>query len=191
MSSYFKLFRLSDTLMFCGINAIPTAAFVYACLNGLTQQTQAFALMLVVTFCFWAAYIAFLINRKIYLNTITFITKDNIGIITNGFNVTQNAVEPLIAETIAKWNTACKFDKAAEALDGIVVEFKTYPVTPENRNFGTLAGYLIGAKAVVGYKDDLKTTAFQHELGHAIDHLYTGVWDNDACHAFMRLNGLL
>lgn len=190
MSTYFKLFRLSDALLFVGTNAIPTGAFIYACLHSLSSQPQAFALMLVVTVCFWAGYVAFLLNRRAYLNTFSYVTKDTVAIITNGFDVKQADIEALTADSIVKWNAACQFDRAANGVEGLVVEWKTFPVTPENRNFGTLAGYLIGAKAVVGYKSDLKITAFQHELGHAIYKEYTGEWNNDACHAFMKLHNL-
>jgi hypothetical protein len=191
MSNYFKLIQPMPTLIFAGVLSVPTGAFIYACLHGLAAQHQGFALMLVVTLAFWAGYVAFLVNRKIYLNTITYVTKDDVGIITNGFNVKQSDIEALTAETIAKWNAACKFTGSAAGVDGIVVEFKNPPVSPDFANYGNLAGYLIGGKAVVGYKDDLKTTAFQHELGHAIYHEWTGTWDLDACHKFMGANGLL
>ena len=191
MSQYFKLIRFPETLIFLGVLSIPTFAFIYACLNGLIAQPQAFALMLVVTSAFWLGYAGFLAIRKSYLNKLTFVTKDTLGIISNGFDIKQSDIEALTAETIAKWNIACKFDRAVKGIEGIVVEFKSFPVTPDNRNFGSLAGYLIGGKAVVGYKSDLKTTAFQHELGHAIHKEFTGVWDNEACHKFMAANNLL
>lgn len=191
MSQYFKLFRLPETLIFLAVLSLPTGAFIYACLNGLSAEPQAFALMLVVTITFWLCYVGFLISRKIYLNKITFVTKDGLGIINNGFDVIQEDVEGLTAETILRWNDACKFNRSASAMEGLVIEFKSFPVNPDNRNFGSLAGYLVGGKAVVGYKTDLKTTAFQHELGHAIHHEFTGIWDNEACHNFMKLNNLL
>jgi hypothetical protein len=191
MSQNFKLFRLFDTAVFVGVNAIPTAAFIYACLHGLTANTQAFALMLIVTACFWAGYVVFLLARKVYLDSISYVTKDNLGIITNGFDVKQADIEALTADTITKWNSACNFTSSAVAIDGLVIEFKTPPVTPENRNFGSLAGFLSGGKAVVGFKADLKTTAFQHELGHAVHHEFTNAWDNDACHKFMAKFNLL
>src|SRR6266705_3628899 len=102
MSSYFKLFRLKDALLFYGANTMPTAAFIYACLNGLSQNGQAFALMLTITICFWLGYLGFILNRKHYLSQITYVTKQDVAINTNGFDIKQTEVEALIDDSIIK-----------------------------------------------------------------------------------------
>ena len=187
--SDFKLFRPLDTVSFVGINSIPTAALVYACSHGLAANPQALALMIVVTACFWGIYVAFLIARRAFLKRITFITKHNIAVIANGFDVKQSDVEAKTDDVIARWNKACNWTKSAECLDGMWIEFRQFPVVVHSV-IGPLAGFLIGNNAVIGYRVDLDQTAMTHEEGHAIHEVFYGKPDNDACHKFMADHNL-
>ena len=189
MVQSFKLFRWIDFVTFGIIEGFVTSVYVYALLNGLYAQTSGFWGLTIVTACFWAIYGYTLILRKQYLSKITFITKHQIAVIANGFDVKQADVEAETDELIIKWNTACKFDKAADALVGLWVKFDTFPIT-DMANMGTLAGYTVGSSSVIGWKADLKDTAFQHELGHHVHHLFTGYWSNTECHKFMQANNL-
>lgn len=187
MSQNFKLFRLKDLLIIGGASLMPTFALIYAAYYGVSGQPL--AMLITVAACFWALYVLFLVNKQQWLNKITFITKHQIAIMANGFAVKQNDIESLTDDIIDKWNTACKFDRSAKALDGLWVEFKSFPVK-DHEELGNLAGYTVGQNCVIGWKENLKETAYQHELGHEIHHEFTGVWDNDKCHQFMANNNL-
>ena len=188
MSQNFKLFRLKDLLMFGAACSLPTFALIYSILHGLTGQPL--AMLITVTACFWGLYGLFLYNRQRFLNKITFITKHKIAIIANGFTVKQSDIELLTDDSINKWNTACNFDRSAKAVEGLWVEFKPFPIT-DHAKLGNLAGYTVGQNCVIGWKENIAETAFQHELGHEIHHEFTGAWSNDACHKFMSNNQLL
>lgn len=186
MADNFKLFTWIDVASFCGINSIPTFCLIYSlCYNLKGAPLYG---MITVTACFWLVFAAYLFNRQLFLNKITFITKQQVGVMTNGFDVKQADAEAEIGETIAAWDAACKFNKSAEALNGALVSFKTFPVA--DRKTLNLAGFTIGNSCTIGWKTDLKETAFQHELGHIIHHEYTGEYNNDACHQFMAANKL-
>ena len=189
MIQAFKLFRWIDFLTFGIVNGLVTAVYIYALLNGVVAQTSGFIGLTLVTACFWAIYGYTIFLRKQYLSQITFITKHQMAVITNGFKVTQADVEAETDEMIAKWNTACKFEKAADSLVGLWIKFDTYPID-DMTSFGSLAGYTVGTSSVIGWKANLKDTAFQHELGHHIHHEFTGIWSNTACHQFMHDNNL-
>lgn len=187
MQQDFKLFRWLDILTFCGVNSIPTFCLIYSLCYGLSGQPL--FMVSLVTACFWGCYFLFLYNRKKYLNRITFVTKHQIAIIANEFSVKQSDIENLTDEIIQKWNAACNFNKSAESLVGLWVEFRPFPVILHSK-INPLAGYLIGNSSVVGWKEDLKSTAFQHELGHKIHEVYAGYASNDACHKFMTDHSL-
>lgn len=182
MQKDFKTFRWLDLITMGGVNLLPTFCLIYAIYYGISGQPL-FMLSLVAA-CFWGIYGLWLYQRKQYIDKITFITKHQIAVIANGFEVKQSDIESLTDETIQKWNTACNFDRSAKSLEGLWVEFRTFPVDP-HRTFGTLSGFTIGNNSVIGWKADLKTTAFQHEIGHTIHHEFTGEWSNDGCHEFM------
>lgn len=185
----FKLFRVLDTVTFLGVNSIPTIALIYACLHGLASNGQALALMIIVVAAFWGIYGLFLYKRQQFLNKITFITKHQIAVMANGFDVKQADVEAETDEMITKWDAACNFNKSADSLVGLWVSFATFPIE-DRRAIGHLAGFLLGNNCVIGWKSDLKITAFQHELGHCVHHKFTGVWDNSGCHNFMAAHNL-
>ena len=48
----------------------------------------------------------------------------------------------------------------------------------------------IGNNVVIGYKENLIETAYQHELGHVVHKEFTGMASNDKCHEFMTENKL-
>lgn len=186
MAQDLKTFRWIDFAMIGGASSIPTFCLIYAINYGVSGQPL--AMLSVVTASFWGIYALYLYHRKQFINTITFITKQDVGIITNGFDVKQLEVESEIDEAIKNWNIACNFDRSAKALDGALVSFKTFPV--QDRTVLNLAGFTIGNSCTVGYKPDLKQTAFQHELGHILHKEYSGVYDNEACHKFMKDHNL-
>ena len=182
MSQEFKLFRWVHLLVFGTANLIPTFCLIYAIHYGVSGEPL--AMLSVVTGLFWGIYGLFLYQRNKFLNRITYITKHDIAVITNGFNVKQDDVERLTDDTIKAWDAACDFDRSAKSLEGLWVEFKTFPVKLHSK-VGTFAGYTIGNNVVIGYKDNLIETAYQHELGHVIHKEFTGMWNNDKCHEFM------
>src|ERR1700748_1707569 len=144
--------------------------------------------MILVTACFWLVFGAYLLTRKLFLNKITFITKQQVGVMTNGFDVKQADAEAEIDETIKNWDAACNFNKSSDAVNGAIVSFKSFPV--EDAEAVKLAGFTVGYSCCVGWKADLKETAFQHELGHIIHVVYYGSANNDVCHQFMKEHDL-
>jgi hypothetical protein len=186
MNNNFKLCTLLDLVTFGGVNMVPTFCLIYS----LCYKLRGAPLygMIATTACFWLVFGAYLLARKLFLNKITFITKQQVGVITNDFAVKQADAEAEIDQTIAAWDVACKFNKSAETLDGAMVEFQTFPVA--DAQGVKLAGFTIGNSCCVGWKTDLKETAFQHELGHIIHIEYYGSANNDACHLFMKQNNL-
>lgn len=186
MNKNFQLCTWLDLASFGGVSALPTFALIYS----LCYKLRGGPLygMIATTACFWLVFGAYLLARKLFLNKITFITKQQVGVMTNGFDVKQADAESEIDETIAAWDAACKFNKSAGALEGAMVSFKTDPVA--DAQGVKLAGFTIGNSCCVGWKADLKETAFQHELGHIIHIVYYGSANNDEAHKFMAANKL-
>lgn len=183
----FKLIRWLDLVTFGGACFFSTLCLICFIINKVSGD--ALNIMLITTICFYGVYGVFLYARQKFLNKITFITKHQIAVIANTFKVDQTEFEAETDEMITKWNAACNFDKSAGALVGLWVEFQQFPLTLSGNN-EELAGYLKGNNAVVGWKPDLKTTALQHEMGHAIHAVYYGSLNNDVAHKFMTDNKL-
>jgi len=186
MSVDFKLIRPLEIAM-SSVALMPTAMLIYGLAYNISGEPL--ILMSVVTGLFWAIILLNIFLRYSFLKKITFITKHDMAIVSNGFAVKKEDVEKLTDETIAKWNTAMGVNKAAQSLAGLWIEFRTFPVS-HARVMGPLAGYLIGSNAVVGFKENLKETAMTHEQGHKIHEGFIGHPDNDKCHQFMQEHNL-
>jgi hypothetical protein len=186
----FSAFRLSDLLTFGAFGALLTvlAGIVYA--NGVTGEPL--ALMIFIAVIAWAIYGLVVYGRYKLTRRITYITKQKVAVITNGFSAKKEDVESIIDKVIADWNAAIGWSGSAKALEGFFVEFRAYPVKMHSRpNAGLFAGFTTGNGSVVGYKDDLSTTALFHELGHKVHWQWTGEANNDECHKFMAEHNLV
>ena len=184
----FKLFRTIDLLSFGALALVPTGSLIYMLTYGV--HGLPITLMTVVTLAFFIIFALFMYHRSVLIRKITFVAKQEVAIIANEFTVDKTEIEALIEETIARWDAACGKNISRDAIKGLWVEFKPYPVTQDSIT-KKLAGYLVGSSAVVGWKPILKNTAFQHEVGHLIHFALTGGWDNDGCHEFMKAHNLL
>ena len=124
-----------------------------------------------------------------WLRKIAFITKHGIAVIPNEFSVSKEKFEEIVDETISKWDQATNWYGAERSLKEFCVIFKAYPIKLDSK-LGNLAGYVIGANAVVAYNEDLHKTALAHELGHRIHVAWVGYPDQAESHAFMQENNL-
>ena len=173
---------------------ISTVITMYGYFNGL--RGEPLALLIVLSIVFASVFLAFVAYRWKFVSTITYTTKHNLHVITNGFPALKDDVENVTTSTINSWNFALskinypkKYQTMCEnAINDLFVVFKEFPI--KHDRLGKLAGFAMGDAVVVGYKEDLDNTALAHELGHFIFKKYSGIFDNETCHAFMKTHGL-
>lgn len=183
----FNLFRWKDFFIFGGIALAVSALTIYALIYGIALDES---LMLIATsIVFWGMYGAVLLLRNNYLNKITFFTTQNIAVIANDFNVEFLDVQIVVNDTLNAWSKAIPGFNCEDAVNGMIIIFKKYPVKMHARA-GNLAGYLIGDTAVVGYKENIDATALAHEIGHRIFNEWVGYAAPESCHDFMKKHDL-
>jgi hypothetical protein len=185
-----KVFRWIDALTFGLAALLANAIFVYFLFNAENQTGQGTALLIVTGLLFWLPYVMLLISRAKWIKNISYITKHGLPVVTNGFPVKKEDVERITDETIAAWDKAIPWNQSATAIQTLFIEFKPFPITEEGNTTRKFAGLLKNSWALVGYKDNLDQTALAHELGHEIHHAWTGYYDNDGCHQYMKDHNL-
>jgi hypothetical protein len=183
----FGLFRLKDMAPTAGIALITSSLTIYAYSNGTTGAPL--VMLIFVSLLFWLGLGVLVFLRKQYLNKISFISKHNLAIVSNGFPVKKDDVEAVIDSTIKGWYAASGWSGCADAIIGLWVFFDKYPV-PHNFSQRNIAGYIAGDVITVGYLENMTKTALMHELGHKIHTAWTGVDDEVAAHKFMNAHNL-
>ena len=190
-----NLFRWKDFLTFGLLGLASTIASIYVTTNLSTEtpnRAEAIGLMWVVTVLFWLGYIAILVMRNKFLNSITFTTAHNIYVIAGDFKVNKSDIEKETSETIIKWKTATNwYGCERSARQGLYLFIKPYPVQA-HASLGKVAGYTVGKHMIIGYKPEehISKTAYAHELGHVIHREWTGEINEKAAHDFMKNNKL-
>lgn len=180
-----KVFRLYDFLTFGMVGVLADGIMAYFLVNGLNLDAQKIALMIVVGLAFWVPYVVLLLGRLKFTKSISYVTRQGLPVVTNGFDAKQADVEAEIDRTIKLWDAATGKKIAAEAIQTLFIEFKHFPVYEEGNMARKFAGLLKNKWALVGYKPDLQKTALAHELGHEIHYKLVGYYDNEECHKYM------
>jgi len=189
------LFTLKHFLLFGLLSIASTILTIYFQINvqaNTVNGTEGLALMWVITSLFWGVYAALLIKRWLFIKTITFTTRHNMHVITNGFDVDQSEVEKITDETATLWENATKWKGCSKAVrKELFLVCKPYPVQ-HLAKLDKVAGYTVGTNMIVGFKKDqpVADTAFAHELGHIIYYAKFKSWSEADSHAYMRRNKL-
>jgi hypothetical protein len=168
------------------LGPISTAISIWVATKDVDLQAK--LMMFTVSILMWFAYGITLYKRNNYLSKIDYITSDGVAVFTNGFIAPKIAVEGIIKTTLSQWEFATGWPGVKDSIKGSVLEFKEYPIVKGELKY---AGLTIGNDMMVGFKPNLKTTALSHELGHIIHAAWSGIADNEACHAFMEKYKLL
>lgn len=185
-----KVFRWSDALTFGLLGLLADLILGYFLFNAENLTTSAGTLLCVLGLMFWIPYVMVLLARIKWVKKISFVTKHGLPVVTNDFPVKKEDVERITDETIEAWNTTVHWNKSAEAIQTLFIEFRSFPIVEKNNVNRKFAGLLKNKWAIVGFKDDLNKTALSHELGHEIHYAWSGGYNNDACHDFMRAHKL-
>lgn len=122
----------------------------------------------------------------------SFITKHNLYVATNGYNVSQEDVEKITENTILEWQAALNWIGTRHALEKYpsVVFFCEKPFTCDCLT-GKLNGLYIDRALIIGYDHVLERTSLRHEIGHLLHASYFGNEVNaEKSHKFMLDYGL-
>lgn len=187
------LIKPLDLVTFGAPALIASGLTIYSYTQGVSGEPL--ALLIAMSVVFVAIYVALVVWRYKFISRISFTTKHGLHIIGNGFPVTKEKIEALTEHTLRSWDgvlypLTCQdwLKLGGKAINELIVSFEEFPI--QHSTMGKLAGFAVGDNVVVGFKDPLDSTAFEHELGHYIYKKYTGTFENENCHAFMKENGL-
>lgn len=185
-----KVFTLKGFLSFGLLPLIIDAIFIYFLFSAVNLTVSSAVLLIVVGLFFWLPYVSILLTRREWMKNISFVTRQGLPVIIHDFAVKKEDVEAVIDETIKAWNKVLGNYESADAVANLFIEFQPLPVHHWRDLNKSLAGMLVGAKAVIGWKPKIYATALAHELGHEIYANHVGYYDNEDCHRFMAQNKL-
>lgn len=195
--SYFKLW---DAVTFGGPPIIVAGLTIYSMVHGAEGPKGWLALMWTVVAVMAFIYVRLVMARKKYLDRFTFIGGPKYGFLVDfGDYKPENPeknIPDLTTHTIAGWSKLFPGAESIITKDYIWVWFQPGPITRiRGVEVKPVAGYTVvrGRDLVVGYREPnqlIGTTAFQHELGHLIQGVATGDWDEAKHHDRAKRNGL-
>jgi hypothetical protein len=118
-------------------------------------------------------------------------TRHGIGVVENGWEVGQPAVEAAIDETLAAWRAkAPELGDPARALAGAHVVLRPLPFHRPCPVAACAGSIYYGRTVYVGVALPLSRSALAHELGHLIYRGLTGQEGEVAYQAFAKERGL-
>lgn len=199
-----KLASTTDLIVFGGLALI---TLIFAVLVELNPENRT-AEMLAGHIILWAVVVAsftlplvFFLMRKRALDKFHYVTAHGIVV---GWTAPEYAVRPEVIEQITatllqKLDKHKMYSYAGKALAGCVVLFREpvfYNEAVYDRSLGRwmtqkVTGLQDGLVLYVGWREDITTSALEHELCHRVLQVYAGDPPQDVAHKMMADLGVL
>jgi hypothetical protein len=190
-----KLFTLSNVLIWGGLDLVVTALGVGA---SLTEQDPPVPLVgwiiLWATIAgFWGITALYFRWRWVHIKNLRFVLDPPgsvVGWADDQYCVFAEQVQAECDDLITKMSGA--YPKAADALRGCVVWFREPTFIQAVPGFAVrkVAGVQDGMFILVGWREDLKTSALKHELAHRVLQVYAGDPVESTAHEMLAKLGL-
>jgi len=141
----------------------------------------------------WVIAVLFFVRRFRFLKTLRFILEPGVvfGWDNDKYSVSEDAAMLEIVDLLAKMTPA--YPNAASALSGCLVWMRE-PEWAQGRTVGfagrLVAGVQDGQLLLVGWREDLKTSALKHEMAHRVLQVCAGDPPEAAAHEILAKLGL-
>ncbi len=190
--SFFNIKEFLSVGMLSVLSLIATV-IVFAVLHPLQE---AHALMTVVTLVFAGIYVRLLFARKAELDRFELIKGGNYRLMVrySTYDVSPEDIKAEFDSTVQAYSEVFGTDRVQDAVEKAKtfwLIFEEMPLKIYGKNISGGTTYYT-TNMTVGYVkgQDIKTTAFKHELGHIIQAGVSGVWDEAEHHKISKENNL-
>lgn len=190
-------FKVKDLISF-GLPSILLIAASIAFMFLLVPFQEFHVMMWVISALVIGAYSIVVAKRAAKLSKFKFVKVKNFALMIEKSEYSDDKpIKSSVLDTVQGWSEYFGDQEVNKSLSNqiIYIYFKKAPLYSPNNQVNSVAGYnpYYTNDIYVSYKDlnhELKKTAFEHELGHVIQGLVTGVWDQSAHHKLSAELGL-